>query len=246
MDSFRILIVEDNLIEATEVRQTLEKAGHTVTAIARTLAEAIASIQYAAPDVALIDIQLDGSPTDGIGTAQALQRLRPIPVLYLTASSEYDTFRRAKETLPAAYLLKPFNRAELAFQIELACYHHQINALTMPGITQTDDLYLPVDKGHERVAKSNVVLLQAAGSYVNVFLADAARPRLLSMNLGYLSQFFTAPHFYRLSRSMLINLRHLERLEQHQVYLKNQEKPLPLPQKNRPELVKRLNMVRTR
>ncbi len=169
-----------------------------------------------------------------------------MPVIYLTASSEYETFRRAKETLPAAYLLKPFRHAELAIQVELAYHHHQVNQVPTDPLTQPTDFYLPINKGYERVAKSNIAFLQAEGAYVKVFLAAPPTTHLLSMNLGYLSQFFTTPNFHRLSRSVLINLDHLERLERSQVFMKNYATALPLPENSRAELMKKLTLVRTR
>ncbi len=56
-ESLRILIVEDELITATDLRETLEKAGHTVTAIARSFSEALKSARQQTPDVALLDIR---------------------------------------------------------------------------------------------------------------------------------------------------------------------------------------------
>lgn len=240
----RILIVEDELVTAADIRETLEKAGHRVTGVARDFPEAVASLRVEKPDLALIDVRLEGSPADGIFTAQELLRLHPMPILYLTASSEYETFRRAKETLPAAYLLKPFRRAELAMQVELAYQHHRVNHKDdgpTPG-----DLYLPINSGYERVAKTNVVLVEAKGSFVNVFLADEPMPHRLSMNIGYLEQFFTTPNFHRLSRSVLINLDHVARIERDHLVMKHHPKPLSIPESSRPELMKKLTLVKTR
>lgn len=240
-----ILIVEDNAITAADIRETLEKAGHRVTGMARDSHEAIASLRRPPlPDLALLDIRLEGSSLDGISTAKELLRLHPMPILYLTANSEYKTFQRAKETLPAAYLLKPFRRAELAMQVELAYQHHRVNQ--KDNGPATADLYLPINNGYERVAKSNVVLVEAKGAFVNVFLADEPMPYRLSMNLGYLEQFFTTPNFHRLSRSVLINIDYLARVERDQVVMKYHTKPLPVPENNRPLLMKKLTVVKTR
>lgn len=241
MEALRILIVEDNLIEATHIRQTMEKAGHTVTEIARNFREAIQGFRQHLPDIVLIDINLEAGSSDGISIAIAIQKIRSTPVVYLTANSEYETFRRAKETLPAAYLLKPFRHTELAFQVELAYYHHLVN---LPPLA--DDLFLPVNKGHERIAKNKVVFMKAEGAYVRVFMADSPdESYLLSMNLGYLSQFFTMPNFHRLSRSLLINLDYLERFERSKVFMKYHDEGLPLPESNRAELMKKLMIVKS-
>lgn len=239
METLRILLVEDNLIEAYDIRQTLEKAGHSVTAHARNFTEALLYCRQQPPDVAIIDINLDRSTADGIGTAQAIQKIASIPIIYLTSRSEPEIFQRAKPTLPAAYLLKPFRHAELAYQVELAYYHHLVNQPT-----PVEALFLPINKGHERVAKSEVVCLRAAGAYAKVYLVDEQAPRLLSMNLGYLAQFFVTPNFFKISRSLIINLDYLERMERNYVFLKHHDEPLPLTEQSRAELMKRLLIVK--
>ncbi len=244
MESLRILLVEDNLIEAYDVRQTLEQAGHVVTAHARNFTEALLFARQNPPDVALIDITLDRSSADGIGTAQAIRRICDAPIVYMTANSDNETFQRAKPTLPAAYVLKPFKHNELAYQIELAYYHRLINQPT-----PDNDLFLPIRKGHERVAKSSVIFLKAAGAYTRILVADEpneAKSHLLSMNLGYLSQFFVASNFFKVSRSLVVNLDYLERLERDAIHLKHTPDPLPLPESSRAELMKTLLIVKSK
>ncbi|MFD2936406.1 response regulator [Spirosoma flavum] len=67
--SLAILIVEDVTITAFDIQETLEKAGHTVTAISRNFQEAVAAVKRQPPDLAIIDVRLEGSSADGITTA---------------------------------------------------------------------------------------------------------------------------------------------------------------------------------
>ena len=52
-----------------------------------------------------------------------------VPVIYLTAHADGDTFRRAKMTKPSGYVIKPFDDTELKYSIEIALlrrdYHDQ-------------------------------------------------------------------------------------------------------------------------
>jgi DNA-binding LytR/AlgR family response regulator len=245
MEPLNILIVEDDVITANDIRETLEKAGHHITAIARTYQEAISALKRQPSNLAILDIRLEGSAADGIITAKELLTIHRMPIIYLTASSETETFQRAKETLPAAYLLKPFRHAELALQVELAYHHYRVNQ--KPSISpDTESLFLPINKGYESISKADVIFLQAEGAYVNIFLREKETPLLLSMNLGYLSQYFDAPNFYRLSRSLLINLKYVERLEGSSLFMRNHKLPLQIPENSRAELMKKLAVVRTR
>ncbi|MFD2934638.1 response regulator [Spirosoma flavum] len=247
MDSLKILIVEDETITAMDLRETLQEAGHQVTAIARTFEQALKSVKSQPPDLALIDIYLgEESTADGIATARELLAHNRMPIIYLTANSDVQTFQSAKETLPAAYLLKPFRHDELKLQIELAYYYFQSNLKSAVGSYVSGPLYLPIDKGHEKIDLKDVLYLQADGSYVKIFMVKKDLPHHISTNLSHLAQYFSAPNFYRLSRSLLINLDHLERVERNYLFLINHKTAIQIPSVSRKELMKKLTVVRTK
>jgi light-regulated signal transduction histidine kinase (bacteriophytochrome) len=66
-----------------------------------------------------MDIRIDG-PIDGIETAEQLNRIRPVPVIYLTAHSDEATLLRARDSSPFGYLLKPFSEREMHATIQMA------------------------------------------------------------------------------------------------------------------------------
>jgi DNA-binding LytR/AlgR family response regulator len=242
MHALNILIVEDETIMALDLAETLQEAGHNVTATARNFQEAINAYKRFPTDLALIDIQLKNS-ADGISIAKELLAQRRIPIIYLTANSEPKTFQEAKETLPAAYLLKPFRSDELKLQIELA-YYYFINNQQVDA--KSRQLYLPIDKGYEKIDPDDVLYLKADGSYVKIFLRGKESAYHISTNLSHLAQYFPQPNFYRLSRSILVNLDHLERLENNYLFLVSHKTPIQIPVSNRKELMKKLTVVKTK
>ena len=244
MKSLSILIVEDETVTAMDLCETLEEFGHCVLAVTHTYEQAIEAVATKQPDLALIDIQLDNSAADGITTAQTLLARHPMPIIYLTANSELPTFQVAKQTKPAAYLLKPFRHDELRIQIELAYYNFHLN--NKDDSTRGEHLYLPVDKGYEKVEIADVLYLKADGAYVKVFMLGREQPHHISTNLSHLAQYFMIPNFYRLSRSLLINLNHLERIERSYLFIAGHKTALPIPVVNRKELIQKLNVVRTK
>ncbi len=245
MKPLKILIVEDETITAMDLRETLQEAGHKVTAVARTMQDAVKAVKNNLPDLALIDIHLEGSSGDGIATAKKLLEIHQMPIMYLTANSEPATFQSAKETLPVAYLLKPFRHDELKLQVELAYHYFQSTLSTAADVPVSGYLYLPVDKGHEKVDPKDVLFIEADGSYVEVFLVTK-KTYYISMNLSNLAQYFPSPNFYRLSRSLLINLNYLERLETNHLYLVNHDPAIPIPVASRKQLMTKLRVVRTK
>ena len=104
----RILIVEDDAIVARDLKSSLTKMGYFVTDIASSGGEALDLVATNRPDLVLMDIMFDGD-LDGIETAQRLRDRFDIPVMILTAYGDDATFARAKQTLPLAYVLKPFD-----------------------------------------------------------------------------------------------------------------------------------------
>lgn len=243
MEPLKILIVEDETITAMDLRETLEAAGHTVTDVAGDYREATRAVKKQLPDLALIDIRLEGSSADGIATAKELLAHHRMPIIYLTANSEPDMFQLAKETLPAAYLLKPFRHDELKLQIELAYYYFQSK---QAGTDGSGYLYWPVDEGYERIDPRQVLYLQADGAYARAFVAGVEQPYHISTNLKHLSQYFPLPNFYRLSRSLIINLNYLKRLEHNHLFLSDHKTPIQVPSASRKELLKQLTIIRTR
>jgi DNA-binding NtrC family response regulator len=119
----RILIVEDQFIEAYSLERTLSKAGYAVPPIARTVQEALREISEQQVDLVLLDIILKGDQT-GIDLAKELNK-RNIPFIYLSANSNQKIFEQAKITEPYGFLVKPFREKDVLVMIDIALYHDQ-------------------------------------------------------------------------------------------------------------------------
>ncbi|CAG5009443.1 hypothetical protein DYBT9275_04500 [Dyadobacter sp. CECT 9275] len=248
MKALKVLIIEDELVTAHDIRETLEKAGHSVTDIVRNLSGALTSIRTSPPDIILIDIYLEHSAEDGIDIAQRIPAERTIPIIYLTGHSEQATIARAQQTRPAAYLLKPFRHKELAIQVELAYYNYQASLVNSIDPFISDSLYLPVDngRGYTKIRKNDVLYLDADRAYVEIYLVGEPKKRVFAMNLGYIAQFFTAPNFYNLSRSLVVNLDYVERIEKGQFYIKSRsDYPVPFPEANYKLFLQQFAIVKT-
>ena len=124
MADVKILLVEDENIEAMDIKRTLEFFGYEVPYVASNGEEAVEKALEIVPDLILIDVVLKGN-SDGIDVASKIKKLN-IPVIYLTAHSEESIIERAKLTEPYGYMIKPYDRNELKHTIELALYKNQI------------------------------------------------------------------------------------------------------------------------
>lgn len=117
--SVRVLIVEDEILTARAIAGDLTDPGYAVIGFARYGEEAIEMATQAQPDVILMDIKLKG-PMDGVSAANRIQMSLDIPVIYLTASSDTETVKRALHSSPYGYIIKPFREKDLYDAIENA------------------------------------------------------------------------------------------------------------------------------
>ncbi len=115
----KILIVEDSLIVAMELRENLKRAGYEIAGNAVSGEEAIAMYNATKPDLILMDIMLQGK-MNGIEAAAEIQKIDEVPIIYTTAYSDEETLKDLKLTDPFAYLKKPYDNKELLITIELA------------------------------------------------------------------------------------------------------------------------------
>ncbi|MFD1604363.1 sigma 54-interacting transcriptional regulator [Flavobacterium artemisiae] len=121
--SLKILIVEDQFIEANHLRIMLKKAGHSIIGMARSVADAKYYIAQERPELVLLDIFLSGKET-GIDLAEILKEDN-IPFIYLSANSNEEVLNKAKLTHPYGFLVKPFREKDLLVTIEIAKYHQE-------------------------------------------------------------------------------------------------------------------------
>ncbi|NUY81497.1 sigma 54-interacting transcriptional regulator [Flavobacterium sp. MAH-1] len=119
----KILIVEDQFVEANHLQLMLKRAGYQVIGIARTVPDAKKIIAQQRPGLVLLDIFLSGKET-GIDLARFLKD-ENIAFIYLSANSNEKVLNEAKATHPYGFLVKPFRDRDLLVAMEIAQYHQQ-------------------------------------------------------------------------------------------------------------------------
>jgi len=121
----KILIVEDQFIEANNLQMILKRAGYVVTGIARSFEIALKLISRDRPDLVLLDIYLQEDLT-GIDLAKELRK-QNIAFVYLSANSNQEIFDQAKRTKPYGFLVKPFREKDVLVTLDIAWYLHEEN-----------------------------------------------------------------------------------------------------------------------
>jgi DNA-binding NarL/FixJ family response regulator len=111
--SLRILMVEDQPLEAMALEEDLVKLGQEVCGHAYSAGGGILMAEKLKPDLVMSDINLGGS-IDGIAMAMEIRKHREVGVIFITGHGDEETRRRAAEVGPVGFLLKPYTPETLA------------------------------------------------------------------------------------------------------------------------------------
>ncbi|MBV6341097.1 response regulator [Candidatus Magnetobacterium casense] len=135
----RIMVVEDEWIIATSLREMLEGLDYDVCSVVFSGEDAVKKAEDERPDIILMDILLRGE-MDGIEAAENISAFMNIPIVYLTSYTDDKTLQRAKETDPFGYIIKPFEKRELRIIIEMALYKHNMERKLKEKSRQLEEL----------------------------------------------------------------------------------------------------------
>ena len=119
----KILIVEDQFIEAKSLNVILTNAGYATCSIARSVTAALTVIEKEKPDLVLVDIFLQGEGT-GIDLGKILHE-KNIAFVYLSANSNRQILEAAKSTQPYGFMVKPFRAKDVLIMLDVALYLHK-------------------------------------------------------------------------------------------------------------------------
>jgi len=115
----RVVIAEDEAIIRLDLKEILQDEGYDVVGETGRGDEVVDLVRRHRPDLAILDVKMPGA--DGLAAARAIAGLgQRVAVLILTAFSQRNLIEEAREAGVAAYLVKPFQRAELVPAIDQA------------------------------------------------------------------------------------------------------------------------------
>ena len=249
-NTINILVVEDESIVSKDIQNSLKKIGYNVIGSCNNAEEAIELATELHPDVVLMDIMLKGTLT-GIDAADKIKLLN-IPVIFLTAYADEATLAKAKVTEPYGYILKPFKEKDLNISIEMAIHRHKkLTELRK----ERDFLYSIVEnkegakdvlfvKSNSRLVKINtkdIFFIEALKDYVTIN-TELMRYTIHS-TMKDIEKKVAPNEFMRVHRSFIVRVDKIVAIENHNLILEKDKKPIPIGGSYKDELLQRLNMV---
>ena len=121
-----IMIIEDEVITQRYLKDILGQ--HEVARVDcfDNAKDALSQVKKEKYDMILMDINIKGS-MDGIQLAREILRLHTIPIVFITAHNDSETFAEALELSPYGFIGKPFSSRDVEVAIQLAYKRHLTN-----------------------------------------------------------------------------------------------------------------------
>ncbi len=114
----RVVVAEDEAIIRLDLKELLLEEGYHVVGETGRGDEALELVRRLRPDLVVLDIKMPG--LDGISVAREVASERLAAVLVVTAFSQRELVEQARDAGALAYLVKPFQKADLIPAIEIA------------------------------------------------------------------------------------------------------------------------------
>ncbi len=233
----KILIVEDEILLATDIAYNLGDNNYDIVGIADTAKKALEILaRNKDTDMVLIDIMLKGE-FDGIELARFINDKYSIPFLFLTSHADNYIFERAKSVKPHAYLLKPFNKRQVYLAIELALKNFsnkvteneilakkQFNTSENHVLSIKESLFLKKNNHFERVHLQEILFLKADSNYCTIY--TKTDHFIYSVGLNKIEEQLPVTAFMRVHRSYVVNINSVSGFEGNMLYILDNKIPV--------------------
>lgn len=238
LKKIRVAVVEDEIIIADHLCETLEELGYVALEPAISYTEAIELLMIEKPDMAILDIRLSGSK-DGIDVAEKINSFLKIPFIFLTSNSDKATVDRAKKVRPSAFLVKPFTKEELYSSIEIAISNHEQKTILEAGTQHEKDRYVFVKfkNSFVKVFLESILYVKSDHIYVEMY---TKKDKIVIRNSLNEFQKLLDDRFMRVHRSYIVNMDYVESVGQDSLVIDSQQ--IPVSTNNRKEVLDRLKM----
>jgi AraC-like DNA-binding protein len=113
-----ILIVEDELIIALDIKEILNEEGYDAIINIVNVDDAIVAIENFSPSLVLIDINLN-QEKDGVYLGAYLLEKDTVPFIYISSYSDKSTLERVGSTRPYGYIVKPYKALDIKTTVSI-------------------------------------------------------------------------------------------------------------------------------
>jgi DNA-binding response OmpR family regulator len=118
-----IMIVEDEVITQRYIKNILGQYHVKSIECYDNAKDALVAFRKKQYEMILMDINIKGA-VDGIQLAREMLRIREVPIVFITAHNDNETFQEVLELSPFGFITKPFSGKDVELAIQLAYKRH--------------------------------------------------------------------------------------------------------------------------
>lgn len=228
------LIIDDNKIARTTIRQLAGKVGDiVVVAECSNAMEAYDLMQTRPVDLLLLDIEMPGM--SGLDLTRHLDSKRPV-IIFVSSKKKYAT--DAFDLNVADYLTKPVTTSRFLQAIDKA---REIIESNKEEVKWNDDEFIFIRDSNivRRLKLDQILYAEAMGDYVKLYTSE--RFYAIHATLKAVEERLPASSFIRVHRSYLVAINKIDTMEAGLLIING--KPLPVADAFRPALNKRMNIL---
>lgn len=164
------------------------------------------------------------------------------PVIYVTSHRDKETFQKAKQTAPHAYIVKPYNNESLQAAIELALIPKNENAKVNLNPTDKEAGFFIKDGGCLfKINPLELLYVEVDEKYCT--LHTKQKKHTINMRLKEISDRLSATHFIQTHRSFLVRKEAIEKVNMADQTLFVGGKEIPIGKSFKDELLAKLSYL---
>jgi two-component system LytT family response regulator len=237
MDKMKCLIVDDNKMARTAIKLLIDQVDFLeLTHECETPVEAFNYLKSEEIDLVFLDVEMPGMT--GVELIKNLEK-RPIIIL-ITSKKDYAI--EAFELNVADYIVKPVDLPRFTKAIARAKELWDAKREVTNVVKKDKDKEYIFARSNNILAKikiNDIKYIQAMGDYVNIFTDD--KRYTVHITLKGIEEKLPPDKFYRLHRSYITSLNHIDNIEESTAYIGKH--PLPIGEQFKKDLLKKLNLI---
>ncbi len=233
----KCIVVDDNKMARTAIKLMIDQVDFLeLKHECSSPIEAFNLLKTEDIDLVFLDVEMPGM--SGVELVKNLEK-RPIIIL-ITAKKDYAI--EAFELNVADYIIKPVSLSRFTMAVSRAKeLYDSINNKGNGQAVQKDKEYIFARSNNilAKIKIDDIKYIQALGDYVNIFTDE--KRYTVHITLKGIEEKLPHDKFYRLHRSYITSLNHIDNIEESTAYIGKH--PLPIGEQFKKELLKKLNLI---
>jgi two-component system, LytTR family, response regulator len=228
------LVVDDNALARKAIAMLIQQVDFlSLKKECESAMEAYNYLEKEPVDLVFLDVEMP--EMSGIELLKNL-KVKPIVIL-VTSKKEYavDAF----ELNVADYIIKPVTMSRFMAAVAKARELYEKRHEKVETNGDKDFIFVRSKNTLAKIKLEDIEYIQALGDYVKIYAGPDRNT--VHCTLRSMEEKLSPDKFYRLHRSYLVGLNHIDKIEENTAYVGKQ--PIPIGEQYKKELLKKLNLV---